>query len=144
TLNQNNNTMLSIFTIVAVFAMGLAVYSYQNAAATIISNDQNPARDAIRDAQNVLESLNSTSLLNNETRAIIAEGQEGLDNATSALDNASSVLSNLPGESSTSPSGQSAGSLGSQNTDPLGQNSGLVNKGTNSIEDSTSQPTKFQ
>ncbi len=120
--------------------MGLAVYSYQNAAATIISNDQDPARDAIRDAQNVLKSLNS----NDETRAIIAEGQEGLDNATSALDNATSVLSNLPGESSTSPLGQSAGSLGSQNTDPLGQNSGLVNQDTNSIEDSASQPTNFQ
>ena len=135
-MNQYNKT-LSIFTIVAVFAMGLAVYSYQNASATIISSGQDPARDAISDAQNVLQSLNSSSLLNNETRSAIAEGQEGLNNATSALDGASSALSNLPGQSSTSP-------LGSQSTDPLGQNSGLVNKGTNSLEDSTSQPTNSQ
>ncbi len=108
-----------MFTIVAVLAVGLAVFSYQNAAATIISNGQDAARDAIRGAQNALESLDATSLLDNETRAIVAEGQEGLDNASSALDN-------LPGGISVSSSGQSSESLG---------------QSTGSLENSKSLPT---
>jgi hypothetical protein len=142
TLNINNKT-LSIFTIVAVFAMGLAVYSHQNAAATIISSAQDAPRDAILDAQSALKSLESTSQ-NKEVRDAIAEGQEGLSNATSALDNATSALNNLPGESSISPLDQGAGSLGNQNTDPVGQSSDLLDQGTNSLGNSTSQPTNFQ
>ena len=127
TLNKNNKT-LSIFAMVAVFAMGVAVYAHQNAAATIISDAQDAPRDAIRDAQNALKSLESANQ-NPEVAKAIEEGQEGLNNATSALDNATSVLNNLPGESSTS---------------PLGQNSGSLNQGTNSLGNSTSLPTGFQ
>ncbi len=108
-----------MFTIVAVLTMGLAVFSYQNAAATIISSGQDAARDAIRGAQNALESLDATSILDNKTRAIVAEGQEGLDNASSALNN-------LPSGMSVSPSGQSSDSLG---------------QGTGSLENSKSLPS---
>ncbi len=39
---NKNNTILSIFTIVAVFAMGIAIYSYQNAAALTSTMDCAP------------------------------------------------------------------------------------------------------
>jgi hypothetical protein len=105
---NKNNTVLSIFTIVAVFAMGFSVFTYQNAAATI-----QDAQQAIRDAQNDLNGVTFPTA-DNETRASIAEGQEGLANV-------SSMLNNLNGNSGISSPSQGASPLDSLGTDSLGQ-----------------------
>jgi hypothetical protein len=138
---NKNNTVLSIFTIVAVFAMGFAVYPHQNAAATI-----QDAQQAIRDAQNDLNGVTFPTA-SNETRASIAEGQEGLANV-------SSMLNNLNGNSGfSSPSqgaspldslgtdslGQGASPLDSLGTDSLGQGASPSDQGTSSADNSPSQ-----
>jgi hypothetical protein len=123
-LNKNNK-VLSIFTMVAVFAMGIAAHSYQNAAATI----QDP-QDAISDAQNALSRVSSFPSIDDNASSSIAEGQEGLANV-------SSMLSGLNGGGGLSPLGQGADSFGGQNTDPLGQGSSILDQGIGSLDNST-------
>jgi hypothetical protein len=58
---NKNNKVLSIFTMVAVFAMGIAAHSYQNAAAAAAStlncapNCFNEVSDHIREAQDKID-----------------------------------------------------------------------------------------
>ena len=87
-----------MFTIVAVLAIGFAVYPHQNAIATI-----QDAQEAIRDARNDLNGV-TLPTASNETRASIAEGQEGLANV-------SSMLNNLNGNSGISSPSQGASPL---------------------------------
>ncbi len=113
-----------MFTIVAVFALGIAAYSYQNAAATI-----QDAQEAIRDAQNDLNGVTFPTA-SNETRASIAEGQEGLANV-------SSMLSNLEDSSGISSPSQGASPLGSLSIDSLGQGASPSDQGTGSSDQGT-------
>ncbi len=117
---NKNNTALSVFTIVAVFALGVVVYSPQNAGASSIADPQ----QAILEAQDSLNALNFPGA-NNETREGVAEGQEGLANLSSMLNSLGSGTGDTSsplGQSGSSPLGQSGSSpLGQSGSSPLGQ-----------------------
>jgi hypothetical protein len=114
--------------------MGFSVFTYQNAAATI-----QDAQQAIRDAQNDLNGVTFPTA-DNETRASIAEGQEGLANV-------SSMLNNLNGNSGISSPNQGASPLDSLGTETLGQGASpldslgteTLGQGTGSADNSPSQ-----
>jgi hypothetical protein len=114
---------------VAVFAMGFAVYPYQNAAATI-----QDAQQEIRDAQNDLNEVTFPTA-SNETTASIAEGQEGLANV-------SSMLNNLIGNSGISSLSQGASPSDSLGTDSLGQGASPSDQGTGSADNSPRQSSQ--
>jgi hypothetical protein len=111
--------------------MGFAIYPYQNAAATI-----QDAQQAIRDAQNDLNGVTFPTA-SNETRASIAEGQEGLANV-------SSMLNNLNGNSGFSSPSQGASPLDSLGTDSLGQGASPLDQGTGSAADNSPSQSSQQ
>ena len=91
---------------VAVFAMGIAAHSFQNASATI----EDP-QSAINDAQNALSRVGSFPNIDANASSSIAEGQEGLANVSSML------------------SGSNGGGLS-----PLGQGSDILDQGIGSLD----------
>jgi hypothetical protein len=64
---------------VAVFTLGIAAHSYQNAAAVVMSSPE------AQKAQMDLEMLKYFPNSSNDTKAGIGEGQEGIKNATEML-----------------------------------------------------------
>jgi len=78
---------------VAVFTLGIAANSYQNAAATVMSSPE------AQKAQMELEMLKYFPNTSNETKAGIGEGQRGIQNATEMLNQLNSQKSSSPSES---------------------------------------------